>query len=153
MSASADSRVLCTTVYEVEESILNVSLIQGISQYRLESNIRLIDISTFREYRAHRFTVGNLTRIKKDACDLCVCLRVTIEDPTSSMAAKEIEKQHLEAHNTAARDHRREMSTFITDYAINLTDEDFVPESILSDLFDDPLPEESREPGNFLLLS
>lgn len=45
------------------------------------------------------------------------------------------------------------MSTFITDYAINIKDEHFVPESIIIDYFDDIIPEDSREPGSFLLSS
>lgn len=109
-----------------------------------------MNIST---YRAHHFLVLHLRRRMQDACDLFVRMPVTIEDPNSIMSANEIEKRHLEAHNTAPMHHRRAMSKFITYYALNLTDEDFVPEIIFPDFFDCPLPEKYTEPRYVLFLS
>lgn len=95
MSASEASRVLCTTGYEVEESVWNVSWILGISHYWWERKILFIDISTFWQYLSHHFLVVHLILTNQEAFDLCVQLTVPFEYPTSSIDSKESAKLHL----------------------------------------------------------
>lgn len=81
-----------------------------------------MNVSSFRQHRAHHFPAVHLTRTKQDTFEFFVRMRFTIEDPTSSIASQN-RKWHLETHNTAARDQRRAMSIFITYYDVNMTDE------------------------------
>jgi hypothetical protein len=123
--------------------------------------IRTMGFSTFHRYIRHVYSQYALRKLKEDACDTCIRMKVAMDDPYLP-ADEKLRIQHaLEAHQVDARESRAAMRAAIREFGnqyIDSSDDDGIQAfnlavSRIPEYNDEPLPEETEIKGKVLLLS
>ena len=97
-----------------------VSFVEGekmkITDIHVRKNIKIMALTTFREYRGWLFPGHALDKKKEDVCDHCVRIQLVIDNPLTPPEEKEAAIIEKETHLDAAIDQRRAIKMYTLKY-------------------------------------